>query len=182
MLYAKITDVTIGFTNGALTASLTSPTTITALTASYLTDDVLTWASSDTKTIDVIFTVTSKDKTKYPANDPKVLEAFGAGKLIVSVYSDKGGNANTKPISLATDSITCPTAAEASSTAETATYKITITLDNTFAQSAYETYVADNSAVDSYQAKFALKLTDKEIPFDNAVEFTVGYSSTNTNP
>lgn len=179
MLYAKITDVTIGFTNGALTASLTSPTTTTALTASSLTDGVLTWASSDTKTIDVIFTVTSEDETTYPANDDDVLSAFGNGKLSVSVYSDKGGNASTTAISLATGSITYPTAAEASSTAKTATYKITITLDNTFAQSAYETYVADNNAVDSYQAKFALKLPDNEIPFDNAVEFTVGYSSTN---
>ena len=177
MLYAKITDVTIGFTNGVLTATLTSPTT-TELKASSLADGVLTWAADDTKTIDVIFTVTSKD-SEYSAMDNYVLNAFSDGNLIVSVYSDEGGNKSTTKISLATGSITYPTAAETGSTTETATYKITITLDNTFAQSAYETYVADNNAVDSYQAKFALKLPNCEIPFSNAVEFTVGYSSTN---
>lgn len=179
MLYAKITDVSIGFVNGVLKAALTSPTTTTALTCSSVdANGIATWATGDTKTIDVIFTVTSADGTNYPANGTDVLNVFkdGTTSLKISVYGENGGNESTTEISLPAGSITYATAAEPGSTTESATYKITITLDDTFAQSAYEKFISDGAgALDSYQAKFDISINGEDIKFQNSLEFTVAY-------
>ncbi len=175
MLYAKITDVSIGFVNGALKATLTSPTSTTALTCSSATDESATWAAGDTKTIDVTFTVTSEDST-YPANSDDVLAVFrdGTSSLKISVYEENGGVVGSTALSGYT--IVYATAAETGSSETEATYKITLTLDDTFAQTAYDKFLSDGTgAVDSYQAVFDITINGTDIKFENAIEFTVGY-------
>lgn len=178
MLYAKITDVSIGFVNGALTASLTSPTATTALTCSSATDGSATWATSDTKTIDVIFTVKSTDGTNYSAKSDDVLAVFKTGttSLNTSVYEENGGVVGST--SLSDYTIAYAIAAESGSSETEATYKITLTLGDTFAQTAYDKFLsAGTGSVDAYQAVFDITINGIDIKFENAIEFTVGYTA-----
>lgn len=176
MLYAKITDVSIGFVNGVLKAALTSPATTTALTCSNVdANGSATWAAGDTKTIDVIFTVTSSD-SEYPANGDDVLNVFkdGTTSLKISVYGENGGVVGSTQLSGYT--LTYATAAEIGSSETEATYKITLTLDDKFAQSAYDKFISDGvGALDAYQAKFDISINGEDIKFQNSLEFTVAY-------
>lgn len=175
MLYAKITDISIGFVNGVLKAALTSPTTTTALTCSNVdANGIATWAG-DIKTIDVIFTVTSSD-SEYPANGDNVLNVFkdGTTSLKISVYGENGGVVGSTQLSGYTP--TYATAPEIGSSETEATYKITLTLDDIFAQSAYDKFISDGAgALDAYQAKFDISINGEDIKFQNSLEFTVAY-------
>lgn len=175
MLYAKITDISIGFVNGVLKAALTSPATTTALTCSNVdANGIATWAG-DIKTIDVIFTVTSSD-SEYPANGDNVLNVFkdGTTSLKISVYGENGGVVGSTQLSGYTP--TYATAPEIGSSETEATYKITLTLDDIFAQSAYDKFISDGAgALDAYQAKFDISINGEDIKFQNSLEFTVAY-------
>lgn len=178
-LYAKITNVSIGFKNGALKSALTSPSDTTALTFSTVTNGVATFNSTG-NTIDFVFTVTSDD-AEYSAIATDVVTAFtkydettNTSGIKVTVY-EVGDNTNTGDVT-SKCTITYPTSST-SGDASNATYTIELTVPDSFAQEAYEAYNAANSAsgtVVSYKVQFDFTLNTN---YSNSSEFTVGYTA-----
>ncbi len=193
VLWAKITNISVLFKDSTLKAELysyttgessatteTSDSTSLALTSSEKTG----WGGTDTNTITATFKLTSTDGSSYPVTDAESVftNAFilpGSSTdtaLTAGITADNGTTAGDEYISA---SLSAPSAVDSGFTVSDSTkeayYTVTITLPDTFAASAFETYSSDNSAVDNYTVNFVINGVSDTV-FSNSINFTVGYS------
>ena len=193
VLWTKVTNIAVLFKESTLKAQLYSYTTgsssattetSTAQTLALTTSETTGWASGDTNTITATFKVTSSDGTNYPVSDAAdvftkafILPSSSTDTaLTAGITADNGTSSSDEYI---TASLSAPSAVDSSFTvsdsAKEAYYTVTITLPETFAASAYETYSSDTSAVDNYTVNFVINGVSDTV-FSNSINFTVGYS------